>query len=301
MLSRLLPPVRLEWEQGSQATSYHGCGNTIGRKWTVNRTFGAFGILLGLLVLATLGVSSSSRSTQVRTIPVKAIPKQARRCGGSTYVIVLPASKPTATTCQIAPAHIQIAADVPAFDQSIEPMDCRWHGDAAYDYAVYGEQGAAAPLITAKSAAIEDRALTADELVGIFHALARIRPTKRWQVSKLNGWFSGHPRLYLLGLRNWALRQLERVPFSWLVASVASRQAPDMASIAWSDYLTFAESVTTLPPPPQPAKVELAAEGHVQSGHWLLHSAASSLNRLALVLQAAADRLEPPAEYASAH
>jgi hypothetical protein len=175
----------------------------------------------------------------------------------------------------------------------------------AYDYAVYGDQVADAPLVTAPSAAAQHRVLSADELVGIFRTLTSVQSTEPWQLSKVDGWFLRHPRPYLLGLRNWAFRQVERLPLSWLVTTIASWQTLDMPSLAWSDYLSFADSVITVPPSPQAAKVVLAAEEaaeeHVQSGHWLLHSAASSLNRMGLLLHAAADCLTQRAEYASAN
>jgi hypothetical protein len=85
------------------------------------------------------------------------------------------------------------------------------------------------------------------------------------------------------------------------VTSVIHRQAPIAPAITWADYSILADRLVRIPPCPQPAKVVRAADEHVQSEHWLLHSAASSLNHLALVLQAAADRLEQPAELANAN
>jgi hypothetical protein len=267
----------------------------------VNRTFGAFGILVSLLVLATLGVSSSSRSTQVRAISMKATQRQIRRCGGGAFIIVLPERRSPATSCQISAAKIELAGEFPACDHTADPVDCRSHGDAAYDFAVYGDRPGSAPHVLSNVLAASDPVLNADDLVGIFRALAITKQDAHSPLSKRHTWLASDPRPYLLGMRNWALKQFERLPLTWLLARVADRQTPITPSITWADYLNFADSMNSLHSSPQPAKVELAAQGHVQSGHWLLHSAASSLNHLALLLQAAADRLEQPAEFVSTH
>jgi hypothetical protein len=74
-----------------------------------------------------------------------------------------------------------------------------------------------------------------------------------------------------------------------------------MPQVTWTDYSAFADGLVHLTASPQSARVELVGGEHVQSSHWLLHSAASSLNHLAMLLQAAADRLQQPQELAIAH
>jgi hypothetical protein len=272
----------------------------------VNRTFGAFGILLSLLVLATLGVSSSSRSTQVRVISTKTIAKQTRRCGGGTFVFVLPETAPSGEPRCIATVQIELA-DSGGADRPLDEIDCGPRGDAAFDYTVHGDLSPAATSHTGQTPAVELHGmLNAEELVGIFNTLQRGGQRNRSSTSSLRAWFVSSSGPCLLGFKNWAVRELERLPLSWIVTGLANRQAPIVPAITWADYSSFADRVVRTPPRPQPARVERAAaalqgQGRVQSGHWLLHSAASSLNHLALVLQAAADRLEQPVELATAH
>jgi len=269
----------------------------------VNRSFYAFGILLTLLVLATLGVSSSSRSTQVRLVPVKASKKhpQARRCGSGTFVIVLPETQQAAQSRQFPPARIELAGEVAGLAWTLDPMDCRSHADPAYDAAVYGDLPAVTSSMAMAEVTADRSSLEAEELVGIFRALAEIDPQSRMRTSTTRfRWLAGHSRPIFLGLKNWSIRQVERMPLAWLVVRIADRGAAATPSITWFDYSNFADSVISSSCSPQSAKEELVADGHVQSGHWLLHSAASSLNHLALVLQAAADRLHHRAEPGSA-
>src|SRR5690348_2001128 len=125
MLSRLLPPVRLEREKAAKLPATTAAGPRFGRKRTVNRPFCAFAILLTLLVLATIGVSSSSRSTQVRVIPKKAIEKQTRRCGSGTFVFALPEVASPAVSCSIASVQIELADGSGSFECQLDAVDCR--------------------------------------------------------------------------------------------------------------------------------------------------------------------------------
>ena len=268
----------------------------------MNRTFGAFGILLSLLVLATLGVSSSTRSTQVRVISTKTINQQARRCGGGTFVIVLHETAQSGEPHSIATVHIELVDYSAGLDCPLDEIDGCMSEKAAYGYAFYGELEQAVTTSDGETRTVEPHpVLNAEEVMGIFSTLERNPQRNSSVTASLRGWFVSSSGPCLLGIKNWAVRKLESLPLSWIVTSVATRQAPIVPATTWADYSVFADRVAHTPPCPQPARVHRASGDRVQSGHWLLHSAASSLNHLALVLQAAADRLEQPAELANAN
>lgn len=287
----------------------------------MNRPFYAFGALLLGLALAMLAVSSTSRSTTVRPngpspahgraerpTATPAVAGRARRPGG-IYIIVLPEAlgessataggEYVATPCYaagcgldrltgrvyppvgsewthwecesvcpvyaswaptISTATISLAADDPALFPEEVRCDCRSHYDAAYDRIVYGEPGK-------------------DGLP--------IRPTL------------GNLRTILLGVRNRVVREIERFSWTaswqqWLAAATRQTASSRPNKIDWSDYAALLNE-TEAPGALDSATAESSSP--VRSGRWVLHFAASSLNRASDVLDAVAGELHRAAKY----
>jgi hypothetical protein len=261
----------------------------------VNRPYYAFGALFTLLAVTTLAVSSSSRSTTVRPTPSPARCSQflQKHPGGPAFLIVLPEEDQTHSASNIAAAKVELARPVASLMVVHDPMDCRSHADAAYDCAVYGALPAVQPFVSPPAEPRHE--LPAEELVGIFATLMPLPDLERRQSHStfLQSW----PRqLYkmALGLQNCALSQADHIPLAWLWKQLLADPVSVRQPVSWEEYAALLEATRGPQETPRPATIRSAAE-HVQSGHWLLHSAASSLNHLALLLETAAQRLERPA------
>jgi hypothetical protein len=266
----------------------------------VNRPYYAFGALFTLLALATMAVSSSSRSTTVRSTSSCATCSQPvqKRPGGPAFVIVLREEGRTHAASKIAAAKVELAGPVSSLMAIHDPMDCRSYGDSAYDFAVYGALPAIQPFTPL--AAEQRKELAAEELVSIFATLTpSSHPERRHSHSTF---FQGWPRqlqTMALGLQNWALSRADHIPLAWLWKQLAADPGATTRPVSWDEYAELIEAAPGQQAVLRPATIRWSAAVHVQSGHWLLHSAASSLNHLALLLEMAARRLEQPAAVAA--
>ena len=261
----------------------------------MNRPFYAFGILFALLVLTTLAVSSSTRSTTAKRVQARAgrsLPLK-RQPGGAVFVVVLPAKQRAAS--QIAAARVALASPVslPAVHDFVE---CPSFGDAAYDFAVYGVQPAVQPLTPpAANAVARQGNLPPEEVVRVFESLSRASDSRQAVISKaLAGWRPRNLRPLALGLRNWIGRQADRLPLVWLWKQLLADKVAAQAPVSWNDYAELINENAPLAAAPRPTTIQFVSDGLVRSGDGLLHSAASSLHRLALLLELAADRLQQP-------
>lgn len=264
----------------------------------MNRPFYAFGVLLVLLALAMAAVSSSSRSTTVQTPQEGGSLLTPTPSRGTNFVVVLPAGDEPAegslqagSSCDLAAPAIKPASvcllEFDAGGRSLAVADCLSHYDRAYDELIYGQ--ADAPSAAAGSTARPG--LDAEDILAVFHSLAGSPPPVGRPLTPLP---APYPlttlpasrltdRAILLGVRNWLLRPLER----W---TEDTRPGP---AVDWNEYAQLMRSLD----PPQPAiiaeaKAPALASETVRSGGWLLHFAVSSLSRLGLTLQQAAEDLE---------
>jgi len=266
----------------------------------VNRPYYAFGALFTLLALTTLAVSSSSRSTTVRPTSSPATCGQSlqKRPGGPAFVIVLREERQRHSVSKIAVARVELAGPVASLMAIHDPMDCRSYGDAAYDFAVYGTLPTIQPLSPAPVGQRSE--LAAEELVSIFATLTPSSHPERHHSHST--FFQGWPRqlqTMTLGLQNWTMSRADRIPLAWLWKQLLADPARGTRPVSWDEYAELIEAASGQQVALQPATIRLSPSEHVQSGHWLLHSAASSLNHLALLLEMAARHLEQPAAVAA--
>jgi hypothetical protein len=265
----------------------------------VNRPFYAFGMLFALLALTTLAVSSSTRSTTVKRLKARAehsLPMK-RRPGGAVFVVVLPAKQRTAS--KIAAARVELAGAVSSA-AAHDSMECRSFGDAAYDFAVYGDLPAVQPVAPPAVAARQSN-LTAEELVSVFTSLSRASHPRQSASKAMAGWTPWNLRSLALGLQNWFGRQADRLPLVWLWKQLLADKLAARAPVSWSDYADLIDETAPLAAAPRATTIRFVQGGLVRSEDGLLHSAASSLHRLALLLELAADRLEQSKSLAKAN
>jgi hypothetical protein len=298
-------------------------------KTPVNRPLSAFGALLTLLAVAMFAVSSTTRSTTVQPpLPGNRRVKLSGERGRIALARLMPASqfdyaggsdeelgdetglcspdsieiqnvaiadgdelKPLAAMTGVdrqplIAARIEVASNALEALRTPPPMDCRSGHDAVYDRAVYGVSddvtGRAEPALM-EAGRVDDA-----ELASIFHGLVSRQPCKplpqagirslrgiriRWQAptAAVGNWMNYHISATLDGLR-------QKIGMS----------AP---RVEWADYVDFADRVSSRAVITAELERTSDAGGSVRSGDWLRHSAASSLYRMGLVLQAAAAEL----------
>jgi hypothetical protein len=293
----------------------------------VDRPLSAFGTLLTLLALSVFAVSSTSRSTTVQAPrPDSRKPASRYARGGSNFVLIVPADVPEGDddmtadlgldsntndvdmcTDQIAhglcsdevdqvaasarrqsrivPARVEVVERTPETGRIPAPMDCQSHYDAVYDRAVYG---AAAVDSTREARVVEQNSVVgdseADDFLSIFRSLSasdRTIPSRRARLlrSKLGAYSAAACNW----LRHWSAGLAADVTIANEMKAVASS-----GQIAWSDYAELMDRATRDAAATSSLPGSSDAARGVRSGHWLRHSAASSLYQLGLVLQSAA-------------
>jgi hypothetical protein len=244
--------------------------------------------------LALWAVSSTSRSTSsaprfaaARSRVASALTGSAAR--GAMYVVVLPAADDCGIGRCASPVNMPVepyfisnpASEDAYFDcdlpmASVGPsmravagaapptMDCRAHYDAVYDREVYGvapsaDAGWLQPLV---------------DSARLLHGSA--------------DWPADNVRSMLLDVRNWLAGHVARRGWArvWLQASAAVSAAPPMDQHDPAEWIDATGRRSILV-----RRGTTAEPATVRSSRWLLHFAASSLNRMGLMLQAAAGEL----------
>lgn len=244
----------------------------------MNRTFYAFGMLLALLVVTTWAVNSGSRSTtRQQTSPAERGRSSARHPGGATFIIVLPESPPQPTASQIRAASVVEAEGIASSHETIVSLVFTSHEDAA------------SPL----TREVRDP-LPSEEIVQLFAALSASNPRPRSRLAApVRQWSSRSIATYARGLQHWLDRQANRLPLVWLARQLlANNAAADTEPVSWNDFAVLIDRLPRAETSPSSTTIQLAEATPVRSGHSLLHSAALSLNQLALFLELTAQRLE---------
>lgn len=246
----------------------------------MNRTFYAFGMLLALLVVTTWAVNSGSRSTtRQRMSPAESGRFSTRHPGGTTFIIVLPEAPLPPTANQIRAASVVEAERVASPFETLVSVDCSVHDGPAF---------VAASLTDEVS-----RTLPAEEMVELFTTLSVPQAQRRSLLAApFRMWNSRSLAMYVRGLQHWLSRQTDRLPLVWLARQLLADKVAGTEPVSWNDYATLIDRLPRAEAAPVGTTIQLAEAAPVQSGHWLLHSAASSLNRLALLLELTAQRLE---------